>query len=136
MQRVGPGRGGVVDGQLSSPVWVRRGRVKMMRDAFDRDRELWLLGDLCRELARVGVNVIMSDARPAVLVPVGASKLGLSVLVNGSSNLFTWGDEHTHEVSDRAGAAAAIVAYVRQVEAAAGRPSPGASTSRPVDGGS
>jgi hypothetical protein len=40
--------------------------VRGMSGAVDRDPELVLIAGLCRELAKLGLNVGMSDARPAV----------------------------------------------------------------------
>jgi hypothetical protein len=89
-----------------------------MGSAIGRYQQLRLLGDLCRELAKLGIRMSISDALPAVRVPVEGSKSALSVEVDGVAGVFAWADEHSHPVDDRAGAAAAIVAWVRSQELA------------------
>ena len=84
-----------------------------VRAMLDHGRELRLLADLCRELAKLDVKFTLSDARPAVRVRVGGNWAGLSVLMDSEADLFTWSDEQTHTISDRAGAAAAIATYVK-----------------------
>lgn len=89
-----------------------------LRTVLDRERELRLLADLCRELVKLGIAATLSDARPAVRVRVGGNWAGLSVLMDSDADMFTWGEDQTHAISDRAGAAVAIAAYVKQLEAA------------------
>jgi hypothetical protein len=79
-----------------------------MRGMVGRDRELEQIAGLCRALAKVGVMVSMSDARPAAVVP-NASYPRLVVTVSSSGEFFEWGDpRERHPVADRTGAAARI----------------------------
>ena len=68
----------------------------------EQDRELGLIGDLCRELAKLGLSVSMSDARPAVVIRTSARPIWITV--DSSGTHFEWTE--THPVVDLAGAAA------------------------------
>lgn len=73
------------------------------------NRDLTLLGDLVRELVKLGFQVGMSDARPAVFVRDDAGQLVLVVSVNG--DYFEWRDgEDSHLITDLVGATGAIAA--------------------------
>ena len=84
-----------------------------MSDAFNRDPKLVLITELCRELAKLGLNVGMSDARPAAVIrPRICSPL--CVTVDASGDFFEWSQsEHRHPVTDSAGAAALISEQVK-----------------------
>ena len=85
-----------------------------------RDPELILISELCRELAKFGLNVGLSDARPAVVIRTGVEP-PLWITVDVSGELFEWQEtEHRHPVTDISGTAALITEYVK-----AQRPAPG-----------
>jgi hypothetical protein len=78
-----------------------------------RDRELDLITGLCRELAKVGLTLGMSDAKPAVVIRSGVCS-PLWVTVDASGEFFEWEDaEHQHPVNDPAGAATLMSQYVK-----------------------
>jgi hypothetical protein len=80
------------------------------------NREIRLLGDLARELVKLGFQVGMSDARPAVFIRDDAERVALVISVSG--DYFEWreGDD-SHLVTDLAGAVGAIAAEIwRRVE--------------------
>jgi hypothetical protein len=73
------------------------------------NREIRLLGDLVRELVRLGFQVGMSDARPAAFIGNGKGRVALVVSVSG--DYFEWRKgEDSHLVTDTVGAAGAIAA--------------------------
>lgn len=75
---------------------------------FVRDLELELITALCRELAKLGLNVAMSDARPAAVIHGHAR---LSVTVDDVAECFVWSDSrgrYRHPAADPAGAARLI----------------------------
>lgn len=82
-------------------------------NAGDRDQALALLVELCRELARRGVRVGMSDARPAVSVRAGLTDRKVWVEIDASGASFVWrrDDRERHAVDDPAGAAERIAEY-------------------------
>lgn len=61
---------------------------------------------LCREAARLGLDVGMSDARPAVVIRT-AAKPPLWIAVDHTGEFFEWHQDR-HPVTDPAGAAALI----------------------------
>lgn len=71
------------------------------------DRGLGSLTRLCRELAGLGLNVGLSDARPALRVTAGPGVL-LWITVDDSGEFFEWDQAGRHPVEDPAGAAALI----------------------------
>jgi hypothetical protein len=73
------------------------------------DRQLRQLGELARELAKRGVQVGMSDARPAVLVRADPLDAPLYITVTGDA--FAWLDA-CHLANDPAGAADRIAKVV------------------------
>jgi hypothetical protein len=80
-----------------------------MDSAANVNRELRLLGDLVRELVKLGFQVGMSDARPAAFIRADAKQLTLVVSVVG--DYFEWRDgEDSHLVTDLVGATGAIAA--------------------------
>lgn len=77
-------------------------------------RALRLLQDLCRELARLGCNVGIRDARPCVSVSSSRDE-PLSVLVDTTGKYFVWNDGNDrHLADDTTGAAATIAAFARR----------------------
>jgi hypothetical protein len=80
-----------------------------------RIRNLEALTRLCRELARLGLTVGISDARPALSVRAGAAGSKVWITVNPSGQLFTWQPNNVdrHPVEDPAGAAAHIFDYIK-----------------------
>jgi hypothetical protein len=78
-------------------------------------RDLEALSMLCRELARLGLTVGISDARPAVSVRAGLTEPKVWITVNPSGQLFTWrrDDVDRHPVDDPAGAAAHIQELIK-----------------------
>jgi hypothetical protein len=53
-----------------------------------RDPGLRLVSGLCRELAKLGLNVGMSDARPAVVIRIGLVNRPLWITVDASGEFF------------------------------------------------
>jgi hypothetical protein len=82
---------------------------------FNRDAELEALTALCRKLASLGLNVGMSDARPAISVRADMRSPRLWVSVDDSGEAFTWccDGNGRHDVDDLAGAAEQIAAYLK-----------------------
>jgi hypothetical protein len=84
-----------------------------MSRTVNRDPELILISELCRELAKLRLNVGLSDARPAVVIRTGV-KPPLWITVDASGEFFEWYEAETrHPVSDPAGAAALIREHVK-----------------------
>jgi hypothetical protein len=79
-------------------------------------RKLILLVELCRELAKLGIGVGLSDARPALSVRNGPAARKVWITVDDSCASFVWRrDDHAHHaVDDPAGAAARIAAYLKK----------------------
>jgi hypothetical protein len=73
----------------------------------NRHPELEAIADLCRELAKLGLSVGMSDARPALVIRGGAVS-PVWITVDASGTRFEWNETETHPVSDLAGAAAFV----------------------------
>ncbi|GAA4510805.1 hypothetical protein GCM10023191_073960 [Actinoallomurus oryzae] len=87
------------------------------------DRELRLITGLCRELAKLGLNVGMSDARPAVLVRKQGEPV-LMITMDGSGGFFEWSEgENRHPAIDMAGAAAAVSEHVKNPQPGPGETS-------------
>jgi hypothetical protein len=82
---------------------------------FNRDAELEALTMLCRKLAGLGLNVGMSDARPAISVRADMKSPWLWVSVEESGEAFTWycDGNGRHDVDDPSGAATQIAAYLK-----------------------
>jgi hypothetical protein len=72
-----------------------------------------LLAALCRELAILGLDVGMSDARPAVSVRRSRGDPRLWISVDIQDGCFSWREGH-HAVDDAAGAAGRIATDVRR----------------------
>jgi hypothetical protein len=72
-----------------------------------------LLAVLCRELAHLGLDVGMSDAKPAVSVRRRRTERRLWISVDVDDDFFEWRDGRRHVVSDPAGAAKLIAVDVR-----------------------
>jgi hypothetical protein len=80
---------------------------------LSRDGELEALVVLCRELAKLGLGVGMSDARPAVVIRVSAEP-SVWVTVDASGEFFDWEEPGCrHPVADPAGAAALIAQHIK-----------------------
>jgi hypothetical protein len=86
-----------------------------MRDGSNRSRDLAPLTELCRELAKLGLDVGLSDAGPAVSVRKGlvGRKLWISVDTSGKSFVWRRDDYCQHDATDPAGAAAHVAAYIK-----------------------
>lgn len=82
-----------------------------MNSGAQGGRELGLLGDLARVLAKLGFQVGMSDARPAVFVRDDAGRVIVTVSVSGDYYEWRSGDD-SHLVTDPVGAAGAIAAGI------------------------
>jgi hypothetical protein len=90
----------------------------------EADKELQLLGMLCRALAKQGLGVQLRDALPGLTVtrrPDISEGTGAYVMVNPSRLRFAWWRvDNSHPVSDIDGAAMRIAAFVREQPSAAG----------------
>ncbi|MGI5225924.1 hypothetical protein [Actinoallomurus sp. CA-142502] len=74
--------------------------------AGGRTSELKLITELCRESAKLGLNVSMSDARPAAVIRTGTAPPWW-ITVDASGEFLEWrGAGFRHPVTDPAGAAA------------------------------
>jgi hypothetical protein len=74
--------------------------------------ELMLIGALCGESAKLGLNVGMSDARPAAVFRTTA-RPPKWIAVGVSGEFFEWQDsDKRHPAADPAGAAALILKYL------------------------
>jgi hypothetical protein len=83
-------------------------------NAPQSERNLGLLVELCRELAKLGVKVGLSDARPALSVRGGLVDRRTWIEVDPSGESFVWrrDDRACHSVDDPAGAARKIAEYL------------------------
>ena len=71
--------------------------------------ELMLIVALCRESAKLGLNVGMSDARPAAVIRTATSP-ATWITVGVTGEFFEWqGGAIRHSTTDPAGAAALIL---------------------------
>jgi hypothetical protein len=84
--------------------------------SIEQTEQLHLLAGLCRELARLGLDVGMSDAKPALSVRLGRGDPRLWVSVNVRDGFFEWRRPGggRHAVADSAGAAQVIAVDVRR----------------------
>lgn len=75
--------------------------------------------ELCRELVRLGVNVGISDSRPAVSIRGGLADRKIWIEVDGSHRSFVWrrDDHERHTVHDPAGAAVRLAEYLKARDA-------------------
>ncbi|GLY84869.1 hypothetical protein [Actinoallomurus iriomotensis] len=88
----------------------RKGDIDVYADG--RTAELRLITELCRESAKLGLNVSMSDARPAAVIRTGTAPPWW-ITVDASGEFFEWrGAGFRHPVTDPAGAAAVIARRV------------------------
>ena len=78
--------------------------------SIEQTTALRLLATLCRELATLGLDVGMSDAKPALSVRLSRAnpRLWVSVEVAGGFYLWRGADERRHPVADPTGAAKLI----------------------------
>jgi hypothetical protein len=91
--------------------------------ALQQDRELELITGLCRRLARMDLNVGMSDAQPAVVIRI-RNEPSLWITVDRSGEYFEWHEaQYQHSVTDSAGAAVVISEYVKAQPSAPGEAS-------------
>lgn len=74
-----------------------------------------LLATLCRELAARGLDVGMSDAKPALSVRPGRTESRLWVGVDLEHGAYEWGDGRRHTADDPAGAAERISSEMRGI---------------------
>jgi hypothetical protein len=81
--------------------------------SIEQTEEVRLLAALCRELAKQGLDVGMSDAKPAVSVRRRPTVPRLWIIVDACAGVFEWGGGRRHAVGDPAGTAARIAADVR-----------------------
>ncbi|MCW2859615.1 MAG: hypothetical protein JWP48_1323 [Actinoallomurus sp.] len=85
-----------------------------MRHAIRYDEELRLLGELCRELVKLGLGVGFRDALPGLTVTTDVPGVPLYVFVSESGTDFDWHNaEMRHPVGDAAGAARRIAVFLR-----------------------
>jgi hypothetical protein len=80
---------------------------------FDRAEEYQAVAKLCGELASLGLNIGLSDARPAVVIWVkGTSSVYVTLDVSGE--FFEWGKPQArHPIGDPAGAASQLAKHVK-----------------------
>ncbi|GAB2813780.1 hypothetical protein GCM10027176_17830 [Actinoallomurus bryophytorum] len=72
--------------------------------------ELMRIVTLCREAAKLGLNVGISDARPAVVIRT-ATEPPLWITVDDAGEFYEW-DQDRHPVTDPAGAAALVRSHL------------------------
>ncbi|MEV5706421.1 hypothetical protein [Actinoallomurus sp. NPDC052274] len=94
-----------------------------MQQNRNAPEEITALVELCRQLAAFGLNVGMSDARPAISVRNGVTgrKLWISVDVSRASFVWRRDDHDHHPVDDPVGAADRIAAYLKKRDDRPGR---------------
>jgi hypothetical protein len=74
--------------------------------------ELAMIAALCRESAKLGMNVGMSDARPATVIRI-PTRPPRWITIGVSGRFFEWrGTGNRHPVEDPAGAAARILEQI------------------------
>jgi hypothetical protein len=78
--------------------------------SIEHTTELRLLATLCRELASLGLDVGMSDAKPALSVRQGRANPRLWISVDVADGFYVWhgAGRRSHPVTDPAGAAKLI----------------------------
>jgi hypothetical protein len=85
-----------------------------VRHAIRYDEELRLLGELCRELVKLGLKVGFRDALPGLTVTTDIPGVPLYVFVSESGTDFDWNNAAMrHPVQDVQGAALRIAAFLR-----------------------
>lgn len=92
-----------------------------MTNGHHRSRDLDRLTELCRELAKLGVQVGLSDARPAVSVRGDLADRKVWIEVDAGSFVWRRDDLEQHTVDDPAGAAARLADHVKKRDAGSGR---------------
>ena len=84
-------------------------------------RDLEALTVLCRELAKLGLKVGMSDARPAISVRAKMASPRVWVSVDVSGRFFEWQEAVSrHPVDDPVGAAALLAEHARALASGSG----------------
>jgi hypothetical protein len=92
---------------------MRKGET--VRHAIRFEEELRLLGELCRELVGLGLNVVFRDALPGLTVTTDVPGVPLSVFVSESGTEFDWHNGGMrHPVDDVEGAARRIAAFLHE----------------------
>jgi hypothetical protein len=81
-----------------------------------RDKELRVLTELCRHLAKRGVGVEVRDAIPGLTLHAKPSAGGgaLAYVVINGSHISWWRVGHNHPISDVEGAAERIESFLRR----------------------
>jgi hypothetical protein len=96
----------------------------MSNGGADPDRELRLLSELCRSLARLGLGVQIRDARPGLTITRSWDATEGStayVTLSPSGTRFVWRRvDDSHPASDIEGAARQIAVFVRKQAPGAG----------------
>jgi hypothetical protein len=94
-----------------------------MMNGSGLSRDLGRLAELCRELAKLGVRVGLSDARPAVSVRGDLTGRKVWVEIDPAGELFVWrrDDLARHPADDPAGAAAHLAEYLKSRDDRSGR---------------
>lgn len=93
-----------------------------MKNGYACRRDLERLTELCRELAKFGVQVGLSDARPAMSVRRDLTDRRVWVEVDASGGSFVWrrDDLARHPADDPAGAAARLTGHLKNRDAESG----------------
>ncbi|MCO6010900.1 hypothetical protein NE236_38680 [Actinoallomurus purpureus] len=92
-----------------------------MTNGSGHSRDLCRLVELCRELAKLGVHVGVSDARPALSVRGDLTDRKVWVEIDAGSFVWRRDDLARHPAHDPAGAAASLADYLKNRDAGPGR---------------
>lgn len=101
--------------------------------AIDHTEKVRLLAALCRELARLGLHAVLSDARPALWLPAGPAGPRRWISVSPCGKFYEWRRDTGTSlvVADPRGAARRIA---RELRTRAGGPDdPPASSDPPAN---
>jgi hypothetical protein len=82
--------------------------------SIEQTEEVRLLATLCKELVEQGLDVGMSDAKPALSVRHRQAAPRLWITVDVDTGFFEWSRGRRHAVTDPAGTAARIALDVRR----------------------
>lgn len=91
-----------------------------MTNQSDHSRDLYQLVELCRELAKLGVHVGVSDARPAVSARGQLTDRKVWIEVDGGSFVWRRDDQARHPADDPAGAATCLADYLKARDTGSG----------------